>query len=57
MGPAGLHPPYSGFWAEVEASGPTRVEVEFESESHDSYYEAAVVNGELSVQTREEADD
>jgi len=49
--------PNSGYWVELDASGPTVISVEFESEVHDSYYEATVVDGELSIKTSEEADD
>ncbi len=49
--------PHSGFWAEVESSGPISVSVEFESESHESKYEAKVDGGLLDIQVEEHEED
>jgi len=49
--------PNSGFWTELEESGPGQVVLEFESSSHGSNYEAAVANGKLDIRTEEHQED
>jgi len=45
--------PTSGFTAEVEKSGPSKVEVEFTSENHESNYQAEISGGVLEIDTEE----
>lgn len=49
--------PASGFTADVEAAGPSEVQVEFKSPGHESKYAARVEGGQLSVSTEEGDDD
>ena len=49
--------PNSGFWTELEESGPGQVVLEFESSSHGSDYEATVANGKLDIRTEEHQED
>ncbi len=46
--------PNAGFTVDVEEAGPTRVKVEFESESHESEFDAYWSNGELIVDIDED---
>lgn len=48
--------PAAGFRAEVKKQGPPEVEVEFESEEHESRFRAEVVNGELDIEQEERPD-
>ena len=48
--------PYAGFSVEVKASGPGVVEVEFESEAHESTFRARW-DGQLVVSTEEDPED
>jgi hypothetical protein len=48
--------PAAGFRAEIKKQGPPDVEVEFESEEHESRFRAEVVNGELDVDQEERPD-
>ena len=54
--PASVGGPWT---AEVKNSGPNQVKVEFESESHESNYQAEISNGELviAVEEHEEGED
>ena len=49
--------PRPGFGVDPEHTGPTEVEVKFESNDHKSKLEAHVENGELKVETEEEPRD
>lgn len=49
--------PSPGFAAEVKKSGPPEVDVEFESESAKFEVKASWSNGELAVETGQEAED
>ena len=46
--------PRPGFSAEYEHTGPSEVEIKFESNDHKSKLEAKIENGELKVDTEEE---
>jgi hypothetical protein len=48
--------PAAGFRAEIKKQGPPDVEVEFESEEHESRFRAEVVNGELEIDEEERPD-
>jgi hypothetical protein len=45
--------PSLGFTAEIEKSGPSKVEVEFTSSSHESQYHAEIGGGVLDIDTEE----
>jgi hypothetical protein len=49
--------PRAGFSVDAEHTGPTEVEVKFESDDHKSKLEARIENGELKVETEEEPRD
>lgn len=49
--------PRPGFSADLEHTGPTEVEVKFESNDHKSKLEARIDDGELKVDTEEEPRD
>ncbi len=48
--------PAAAFRAEIKKQGPPDVEVEFESEEHESRFRAEVVNGELEIEQEERPD-
>jgi len=48
--------PASGFTADIEKAGPSKVEVEFKSENHESQFQAEVSSGVLEIDTEEHAE-
>ena len=46
--------PISGFTADIEKAGPSKVEVKFKSSSHESKYQAEIRNGVLDIQIEED---